>query len=588
MGPEGDDAPSVQQWRGFWLDKSQLRRFRDGRIVEACIWSAGAEEDAAAGAGKGSATIVDRIVRWVLTAHGGVADDAVRCVGWQLDDVMRARQLLSAAPPTFSSPSLSPSAASSQLQSAFTVLSTQLKALRSLPLSFTTIQAIHPAFRSADPFPPLPHASFASSPAWPVVPVLAHFESSSQWPASLYAVQQIKSAFYIHIATALSSPSPAASSSSPSSASAPLPPTSVVSFTHLDLVTRPQHFVFRLYLQHHREPSSVQHDLHIAVRGFASTHAHFSAVVTVVKRWLAAHLFSPAVNDWMAEMAVIGWLQQQQQALPTNPTVLLTLFLSWLSTFPFAFTPLIVRLKEDTDARALEERLMALYHKARPAPPLFIASDVDEASSIVGGNVTLATVRRLQAYAAAGSGRLTQLLTKGAAGLALWMSVFKTDLRPWDLVVHVRPAVLGHQHLQQSVHRVEDDGAHAEPARKRYKPPIDEGKDGAGEQECLLGVDVLRAFVQRVETQLGWYAEVGADYCGGQVVVLRLKEEGEGEGGGRWSVKDSGYKRVREWQDDAAVLNVEEMVEDVWRIGEGMVDRIDVQGRLTGRVQGRP
>ena len=64
----------VAEYQEFWGAKCQLRRFKDGSIVEAVVWEA--EESASGGAGKGKgrklnsigatgAEVVERILRWV-------------------------------------------------------------------------------------------------------------------------------------------------------------------------------------------------------------------------------------------------------------------------------------------------------------------------------------------------------------------------------------------------------------------------------------------------------------------------------------------------------------------------------------------
>ena len=37
-GPSADDTTSAEEYRTFWGEKSELRRFRDGTILEACYW----------------------------------------------------------------------------------------------------------------------------------------------------------------------------------------------------------------------------------------------------------------------------------------------------------------------------------------------------------------------------------------------------------------------------------------------------------------------------------------------------------------------------------------------------------------------
>ncbi|CAN0366032.1 unnamed protein product, partial [Laminaria digitata] len=37
-GPPAENGPAARKFREFWGDKSELRRFKDGSIVEAVVW----------------------------------------------------------------------------------------------------------------------------------------------------------------------------------------------------------------------------------------------------------------------------------------------------------------------------------------------------------------------------------------------------------------------------------------------------------------------------------------------------------------------------------------------------------------------
>ena len=611
VGPDASDTAATAAFRGFWQEKSELRRFKDGRIVEAVLWQP--QQGDAADSKKGVVEVMDRIVRWVLGRHGKMETEAMLCCGWQLADVLKLREVESWRPLHLSSPRLSPSASASSLVSAFSSLSAQLKALRGLPLSFTSIQAVHPSFRYTDPFPPQPSAtapSASSSVSWPVIPVIAQFESSASWPSSLYAIAQIKSAFLIQIASLL-----------PASVS------SVVSFSHLDLVTAaPSHYVFRLFLSHAKETAlSFQHRLHAAVRAYCLLNQPaFTGLVTLAKRWLACHLFSPFFNDFAVELLCAAWWEEEKArtgrsaaaageereeskagerdaaaaapAAVSNGMVLLASWLQWLSSFPFASSPVIVRLSPDTDASALEERLRAVHHKQQlqqQAQWLWLGCELtdDLTPSLVGGNVTQQVMSRLAAYAAASFRLLHSLLLHGET--AGWLSVFKTDLSGYDALLHVRPEMLPVPQLQQSMQRLQQgqEGGQAGEAaggrkRKGYKPPMDERKEeGAVSGECMLGVDVMRELLSALHLQLGSYLEFNADCYGGRVIAVRVRETVADEDDHpqrqpQWSVKHSGYKRVPGWGSERVELNVEEMLADIEMIGEGLLERVQLQGKL--------
>ncbi|CAN0213761.1 unnamed protein product, partial [Ectocarpus sp. 12 AP-2014] len=66
-GPPAEDGPAARKFRDFWGSKSELRRFKDGSIVEAVVWK-----------GKGAQrhrVVEQQVVRHVLGRH-----DPLRCV----------------------------------------------------------------------------------------------------------------------------------------------------------------------------------------------------------------------------------------------------------------------------------------------------------------------------------------------------------------------------------------------------------------------------------------------------------------------------------------------------------------------------
>ena len=102
LGPPGDDLPATSRWRSFYLSLSQLRRFRDGRIVEAVLWPD--PPASSAPHPTGAAHLLDSIVRWTLSTHAATPSSSVRCLGWQLDPRPLSSNRPLPPPPTSRSP----------------------------------------------------------------------------------------------------------------------------------------------------------------------------------------------------------------------------------------------------------------------------------------------------------------------------------------------------------------------------------------------------------------------------------------------------------------------------------------------------
>ncbi len=62
-GPDASEAEAAEEFRKFWGDKSELRRFRDGSIVEACVWEV---DDAKGGSIDTRRHIPEMVIKYVF------------------------------------------------------------------------------------------------------------------------------------------------------------------------------------------------------------------------------------------------------------------------------------------------------------------------------------------------------------------------------------------------------------------------------------------------------------------------------------------------------------------------------------------
>ena len=626
LGPEAS-SPAAAKWRADWCERSELRRFQDGRVLECVVWRAESEAELEEERRMGEASVLLRILRWTLKRKAQLSDTSgVRFVGWQAHQLLKRREVQSHQPLQLSaSPTVATTPAdTAALQTSFSALSALLKSL-SLPLSFTSITAVHPFFRYTDPFPPLPLSADAlrSSSALPVVDVVAQFESSSAWPGSLYAIQQIKTAFLIELASALRA------AASPLLAS---PPT--VSHTHVDVLTAaPATYCFRLHLAHHAELPPLSLHLHQAVRAFALRRGEagvWAGLVCLAKRWAQCHMWGDMLGDCAVELLCAAWWMQSGRGREeadesdaaegiraggtggvSNALMLLIGWLEWLGAHDFAAGPLVVSLPATSapsptsasaslsdSASSFLDRAQAAYTARRaaatasdPLPALYIATPADLTSSVTSPHLTAQLLSRLQLTAARCASHLAGLIDR--CELGGWMSAFKPDTSSFDILLHLSAEEVSGETLRCSIGRVR--GAHTDERKEEsgemeerragqakrvrgnaYKPPIDERKDEPSRaHELLWGVDVQREYVRALQHQLGAYADVHADLYGGTVVGLRLKRRPAG--GGRWKVSESGYSRWRGGADARVEWNVDEMLADAQLIGQGILERVELQ-----------
>ncbi|KAF9552839.1 Nrap protein [Agrocybe pediades] len=198
-GPAADDQDTslLEKFRALWGDKSELRRFKDGRIVESAVWEVKTADE--------KAHVPSMVVRHLLKWHFGVDGSAVETWQTSYDSLLRlppsiSREIIGSGAPTGFKGALT----------AFDNLVKQIKSLDDdLPLSLLNVSAISEALRYTSVFSPiaiptslgqiLPANARYSAP----IDIILEFEKSSRWPDDIKAVQTIKLAFFENLATAL-------------------------------------------------------------------------------------------------------------------------------------------------------------------------------------------------------------------------------------------------------------------------------------------------------------------------------------------------------------------------------------------------
>ncbi|KAF7327497.1 Mannose-6-phosphate isomerase [Mycena kentingensis (nom. inval.)] len=196
---EEQDPTISQQFRDFWGDKAELRRFKDGRIVESVVWDIASADE--------RARVPAMIIRHVLSRHFGLQEDATQ--SWQsaFDRVLKLPETISRV--------YAAAGAATGFKGAMVAFDGLVKDLKALnekfPLSVATVSATSQYLRYTSVFAPVPlTVSFASSlPSngryQPVIDVVLQFEKSSKWPDELRAIKKVKLAFFERLADSLMS-----------------------------------------------------------------------------------------------------------------------------------------------------------------------------------------------------------------------------------------------------------------------------------------------------------------------------------------------------------------------------------------------
>ncbi|POI32523.1 hypothetical protein CIB84_003725 [Bambusicola thoracicus] len=341
-GPQAD-RPEAADFRTFWGEKSELRRFQDGSICEAVVWEASTICQ--------KRLIPEQIVRHLLKLHADIPESSICYTGALLESVIKnGKEALGTGEEDMVS-----------VVCSYDDLSRKLWNLEGLPLTVTAVQGVHPALRYTDVFPPIPmkpiysfhkqvktrHLLLPSEekpcPAY-ITPlkIICHMEGSGQWPQDKEAIKRIKAAFHLQLAELLQQQHqlicrPAV--------------------THTDVYK--DGYVFRLQVAYHREP--------LILKEVVTPEGMLKYQDTEESQQLELEtLHQPYLTSSLHGSPQVGFLR----------------FLNLLATYDWRNSPLIVNLNAgltDADCTEIKNKFVAARSRL---PVMFIATPKDKWNSI--------------------------------------------------------------------------------------------------------------------------------------------------------------------------------------------------------------
>lgn len=179
-GPSVEDKQAAKEFRKFWGQKAELRRFKDGSILESLIWT----QTSPLG-------LWEEITRYALKLHLNIEGDRLQFYGSGFSSIIPIK---ASDTPAFQA-----------AREAFAVFEADLRELSHLPLQVRQVSATAPELRSASVRPPI-FSTFKAA-ALPMDTVV-YFEASGKWPDNLAAIQRTKIAFLLKIGELLSESKP--------------------------------------------------------------------------------------------------------------------------------------------------------------------------------------------------------------------------------------------------------------------------------------------------------------------------------------------------------------------------------------------
>ena len=381
-GPSAEDKAASQDFQKFWGNKSELRRFQDGRIVESLIWSSAANEDPP----------LQQIISYILHRHlGQIKSKAISFYGEQFD------RLLVENKPSSGLTGFNP------IMESFRNLQEKIRQA-DLPLQISQIDGTSSQLTYSSLEVPLYLGDKMKQPAQ----VLLQFERSARWPDALSAIQITKIAFLNQIAEAL-----AESFEEEVSLRIGIEneDSTVLNQVFLE-ATFENGATFNLRIHHDREAtlltrmisgdeSSSQIDraktalltyardfIHAprhaqAVRRLCTQHTVLSPTIRLFKQWCNSHLLSNHFTEQLLELLVIRvFVHSAPYDPPSSVMTGFTRTLQMLADWDWLNSPLIVDMAQDMSPETVAHvcKHFELRKKVDPNTEgfaLFVATDLD-------------------------------------------------------------------------------------------------------------------------------------------------------------------------------------------------------------------
>ena len=441
-GPSAESKAGAAAFRTFWGEKAELRRFRDGSILETLVWSGN----------ESGQSVLEQIVRYLVQKHfGGESERTISTTGDAFKRMLPQSSRMTAFQP---------------LMEAYNQLESGIRNLDALPLS---VRQIMPADAQ------LCYSSIAlplSGRRLLPANVTLQFEGSARWPDDLVAIQRTKLAFLLKLSELLQD--------SVNSATARIGlengEHNILNQAFLDIIYD-SGAAFHLRIHHDREQTLLEKRLkektidpsskQVAALGLAKykrdyirAPAHTQAIarlcgrypamsgaIRLMKKWFAAHLLSNHMAGEVIELLVArtfvqAWPWQTPSSLHSG--FLRTLL--WISRWDWKADPLIVDLSGSGELKQPDfKSISATFEAWRKLDPalnrivLFAASDVDpDGTTWTDGRPTRVVAGRMTTLARAACAEVEeQQLQLDPA------SLFSSPLSDFDFIVHLNPEFNG-------------------------------------------------------------------------------------------------------------------------------------------------
>lgn len=441
-GPSAENRAEAAAFRKFWGEKAELRRFKDGSILESLVWASPLES---------GQPVLEQVIRYLLGNHfGAVTTDDIILSGDGFAKLVKGGSDI---------------APFNTIVSRYKQFEQEIRSLEHLPLSIRQIMPADPQVCYSSIRAPL-NGKGRPIPA----DVTIQFEGSGRWPDDLAAIQRTKIAFLLMIEKMLQDQDSVDSITT--RVGLENEGRDVLNQGFLD-VTYDNDATFRLRIYHDREQTLLKAQMknktadpktrELATIGLAKYKRDYekapaqtqaivrlctrfpalSGSIRLTKKWFASHLLSNHISEEVIELLVIRtFTQPAPWSIPSSVQTGFLRTIFWLSRWDWRAEPLIVDLSASGELKqaginAIRTNFEA-WRKLDPAMnrvALFAASNLDqEGTTWTDGRPLKVIAGRMTALAKAACAEISerQLGLEPA-------SLFSSPLTDFDFVMHLSP-----------------------------------------------------------------------------------------------------------------------------------------------------
>ncbi|XP_061172085.1 nucleolar protein 6-like isoform X1 [Saccostrea echinata] len=587
-GPPADSA-EAKDFRSFWGERSELRRFKDGSVCEAVPWTKRAVLSE-------KRTVCCRIVQHVLERHTGLKSESVKCFVNQLDPMLQYNINNNSGDGDVYGTG---EEQHNDVIQKYDELCKLLRNLKDLPLSINSIQGSAPVFRYTEVFPPLPAVcdkankmeknkrdlpenygkhcpDFVMS-----LKVVCLLEGSGKWPEEKKPFNRLMAAFHIQLAESLKAHYGLAVSVYP---------------RHIDVVK--DNYVFRIVLGYTREIAlskmiktpegmvkykdneealALEREIQSLPRltstlhGVQQLHASFSSTVRLAKRWLCSQLLTDFVSDEAIEIITAHlYLHPAPYTPPSTPIAGFQRFLYLVGYHDWKASPLLVNLNDEFTDEDLKE-IPSRFHKERSSRPLmFLSTPYDKHNSYwTRKSPSTPILQRLVLLARESLSVLNKLVQEGGDD-SNFKQLFRPFLDMYDIIIHLTWKQSPRQH-----EALQPENSHLPSNLRKYVHKTTVTGDKL-EHFPVYDYDPPRLYWKELKEMYGDFALFFYDKYGGKYIAVLWKPTAftpkdfkvSHLAGRRVETTRSGAREI------TVVPNKEAIIDDFRILGRGLVSNI--------------